>query len=72
MFKTAEPFHLTIEIYYSLLNAKRGGLFIKKPAGRESYSTPKWWATPLAIVNPVHCRRGRRRDLLVNSERLPT
>ncbi|MDR1269159.1 MAG: hypothetical protein LBK82_06515 [Planctomycetaceae bacterium] len=34
--------------------------------------TPKRKATPFAIVNQVHCRRVRRRDLLANSERSPT
>ncbi|MDR1271354.1 MAG: hypothetical protein LBK82_17745 [Planctomycetaceae bacterium] len=34
--------------------------------------TPKRLATPFAVVYLVHCRRVRRRDLLANSERLPT
>ncbi|MDR1271325.1 MAG: hypothetical protein LBK82_17600 [Planctomycetaceae bacterium] len=29
-------------------------------------------AIPFAIVNLIHCRRVRRRNLLTNSKRLPT
>jgi hypothetical protein len=34
--------------------------------------TPKRKTIPFAIVNLIHCRRVRRRDLLANSERSPT
>ncbi|MDR1271278.1 MAG: hypothetical protein LBK82_17355 [Planctomycetaceae bacterium] len=34
--------------------------------------TPKRKTTPFTVVNLIHCRRVRRRDLLANSERSPT
>ncbi|MDR1270119.1 MAG: hypothetical protein LBK82_11400 [Planctomycetaceae bacterium] len=45
-------------------NAKRGGQSARwAVAPVESYSSPKRKATPFAVVNLIHCRRVRRRDL---------
>ncbi|MDR1271293.1 MAG: hypothetical protein LBK82_17440 [Planctomycetaceae bacterium] len=42
------------------------------PAGRLRRLTPIRKTTPFTVVNLIHRRRVRRRNLLANSERLPT
>ncbi|MDR1269520.1 MAG: hypothetical protein LBK82_08345 [Planctomycetaceae bacterium] len=50
-----------VDVPTLFLNAKRGGLFIKKSAGRL-----RRLSSHFAVVNLIHCRRVRRRNRSAN------